>query len=251
VGNVGAAPRSVALVFNYESEWVTDTQPQGRGFSALRLAFEWYSALRQQGLDVDIVSPGTELSGYAMALVPRLPMLPPGFVAQLAAFTGPVLIGPRTGSKTADFSIPPTLAPGELQTLLPLRVVRVESLREGLLEQGDGFAIHHWLEQVETSLAAEEVLADGRGVLFKSGACRYLAGWPDARLLRRLLTHMATEAGLDTVELPEGLRLRRTRQYTFAFNYANHENAIPDGEAKQYQLGGAMLPPAGVAAWRR
>ena len=250
VGNVGAAPRSVALVFNYESEWVTDTQPQGRGFSALRLAFEWYSALRQQGLDVDIVSPGTGLSGYAMALVPCLPMLPPGFVAQLAAFTGPVLIGPRTGSKTADFSIPPTLAPGELQTLLPLRVVRVESLREGLLAQGDGFAIHHWLEHVETRLAAEEVLADGRGVVFKSGACRYLAGWPDARLLRRLLTHMATEAGLDTVELPEGLRLRRTAQYTFAFNYANHENTIPGGEGNQYQLGSATLPPAGVAAWR-
>ena len=104
---------------------------------------------------------------------------------------------------------------------------------------------------METNLAAEEVLADGRGVVFKTGVCRYLAGWPDAELLRRVLTNMAIEARLDTVELPEGLRLRRTAQYTFAFNYANHVNAIPGGEANQYQLGSATLPPAGVAAWRR
>ena len=250
VGSLGAALQSVALVFNYESEWVTDTQPQGRGFSAMRLAFEWYSALRQQGLNVDIVPPGTPLSGYAMVLVPCLPMLPPGFAEQLAAFTGPVLIGPRTGSKTPNFSIPAALPPGELQTLLPLRVVRVESLRAGLQEQGEGIAIHHWLEHADTSLAAEEVLADGRGVLFKQASCRYLAGWPDARLLKRVILRMAAEAGLATCALPEGLRLRRTSKYTFAFNYATHENTVPAGEGLHYQLGSATLPPAGVAAWQ-
>lgn len=250
LGHVRAAPRSVALVFNYESEWVTETQPQGRGFSALRLAFEWYSALRRQGLNVDIVHPGADLADYAMVFVPCLPMLPSGFVAKLAAFPGPVLLGPRTGSKTTNFSIPAALPPGELQSLLPLRVVRVESLREGLRESGDGFHLLHWLEHVETPLPPEEALLDGRGVLFKHGTYRYLAGWPDERLLRRVVQRMADEVGLNTIALPEGLRLRRTAEYTFAFNYANHPNIVPGDETRDYVVGSANLPPAGIAAWR-
>ena len=34
-------------------------------------------ASRQQGLDVDIVAPGADLSGYRMVLVPTLPIIPP------------------------------------------------------------------------------------------------------------------------------------------------------------------------------
>lgn len=250
IGSVGAAPRSVALVFGYESEWLTETQPQGRGFSALRLTFEWYTALRQQGLNVDIISPGAMLEGYSMVLVPCLPIMPAGFVDQLAAFAGPVLIGPRTASKTPSFSIPTNLPPGELQRLLPLRIVRVESLRDGLVERGEGFHVQRWLEHVETTLPAEITLLDGRGIVFKNERYRYLAGWPDERLLTSLVAAMAGEAGVAMLSLPEGLRLRRTEHFTFAFNYAGHDNRVPRAEGNDYRIGGELLPPGGVAAWR-
>jgi len=250
IGATGKPPCSVALVFSYESCWVTDTQPQGQGFSALRLAFECYSALRALGLDVDIVAPGADLSGYRMVVVPCLPIIPAGFASRLAFFEGPVLVGPRSGSKTTDFSIPPTLAPGELQSMLGLRVVRVESLRPGLEATGDGFSVQRWLEHVEGEAGIEERLDDGRGVVFRSGARRYLAGWPDARLMQRVVLRMAAEAGLQVQELPEGLRLRRAGSLCFAFNYANAPQTLPPAAARDFLIGGAELPPAGVAVWR-
>ncbi|MFM7443735.1 MAG: beta-galactosidase, partial [Tabrizicola sp.] len=123
-----AARAPVALVFDYESVWVTDIQPQGAGFSALRQAFAWYSAMRAFGLDIDILPPDASLEGYALIGVPCLPILPEGFVDRVATCGGQVLIGPRSGSKTAQFTIPAELPPGELQRLIALKVTRVESL---------------------------------------------------------------------------------------------------------------------------
>ncbi len=251
IGPAGEPPQSVALVFSYESEWVTATQPQGQGFSALRLAFACYSALRALGLDVDIVSPAAPLSAYRMVVVPCLPIFSPGLVDALAAFDGPVLVGPRSASKTRDFAIPPELPPGDLQALLGVRVVRVESLRPGLIEAGEGFVVSQWLEHVEARDAeVEERLADGRGVVFRKGRARYLAAWPDAALATRVFERMAREAGLPVTVLPDGLRMRRSGELCFAFNHAPEPLVLSPDPRRHFLLGSEMLPVAGVAVWR-
>jgi beta-galactosidase len=250
IGDAGIVRGSVALVFDYQSDWVTKIQPQGRGFSALRLAFEFYTALRQQGFDVDILPPSAPLEGYALVVVPCLPILPDGFVAKIAGLDVPILFGPRTGSKTSDFAIPEALPPGGLQELLPIKVTRVESLRPGASELGEGFAISHWLEHVESEVAAEELLLNGQGVVWRHGNLSYLAAWPDAALLRRLVGRMAAQAGLETLDLPDGLRMRRAGPYRFAFNYGSIAVDLPTDHGKAYVFGGTPLPPAGVAVWR-
>ena len=250
IGQVGAAPTSVALVFGYEGDWATDIQPQGKGFSALWQAFDAYTALRRFGLDVDIVAPGTDLSAYRMVVIPCLPIVPDALVSALRAFAGPVLIGPRTGSKTESFSIPSNLPPGVLQDLIPLRITRVESLRPGLTMVGDGFAVRDWFEHVETALAAELTLDDGRGICFRHGQIRYLAASPDAALLDRVIRRMAEAAGLSLTDLPEGVRVRRAGDLRFAFNYASEPRDLPSGLAGDFLIGDAHLSAAGVAVWR-
>ena len=249
IGVIGAPPRSVALLFDYAGDWVTEIQPQGKGFSALRAGFEYYTALRKLGLDVDIVSPGASLDGYAMAVVPCLPIMPDGLVKRLGAFSGPVLIGARSGSKTADFAIPSELPPGELQSLLPLKVVRVESLRDGIAAAGKGFTISRWLETIETSLTPEHHLADGHGVVFRRDQLRYLAAWPDGSLLELLIRQMAAEAMVALHTLPEGVRIRRAGGVCFAFNYGAASAELPANADRAFLLGGPDMPPAGVSVW--
>ncbi len=140
-------------------------------------------------------------------------------VAQLATLPCPVLIGPRSGSKTAEFSIPPELAPGPIQNILPIKIVRVESLRAGVEHEGDGFRVTRWLEHVETNLSPELSTTDGIGVLYRSGHVRYLAAWPDAALLERIYTQMARDAGLSLCPLPQDLRMRRFGTHNVVFNY--------------------------------
>ncbi|QFT78850.1 beta-galactosidase [Erythrobacter sp. THAF29] len=239
IGEQKTAAASAALVFSYEAAWVCGIQPQGRSFRYLELVYEWYSALRRQGLDVDIVSPDAALDFYRMVLVPTLPIAPSAFADKLADFGGASLIGPRSGSKTESFTIPPGLPPGDLRPILPLTVTRVESLRDGVQESGDGWTISRWIEDIESDLEPEFALPGGRGVVFRNDGIRYCAAWPDRSLLDRLVTAMATEAGVETVALPEGLRIRRTATHLFAFNYS----ASP----VRFDLTGEVIDPGGVS----
>jgi beta-galactosidase len=227
IGPQQTAQAPAALVFSYEAAWTIGIQPQGQSFRYLELVFEWYSALRQRGLDIDIVSPNADLLAYRMVVVPTLPIIPEGFVEKLAALTCPVLLGPRSGSKTASFTIPEGLAPGELKALIDLTITRVESLRDGVSEPADGWSVTRWREDVRARFAPELADAAGRGVIYAVANRRYCAIWPDAALLRLLIERMAGEVGVDLLDLPESIRVRRSASHAFTFNYAAQPVLVP------------------------
>ena len=215
--------RTVALLFSYEAAWVIDTQPQGASFRYLDLTFAFYSALRRVGLNIDIVSPDADLSGYALVVAPTLPILTNAMADTLATLPCPVLLGPRTGSKTADFAIPPDLAPGPLQSHLPIRIVRVES-------RDPAHGEPRWIEHVESDLTPD-------GSVWQHGNLRYIAAWPDADLLDTIVSSMADEAEISTIALSRDIRVRRLGDTVFTFNYGS----------EPVEFDGQMLPAAGVA----
>lgn len=247
IGAAGAPPRRVALVFAYESEWVTAIQPQGADFSALWATFACYSALRKLGLDIDIIGPNASLDGYSLVVLACHPIVEPSLVERLTGFSGPIVIGSRSGSKTAQLAIPAQLPPGPLQALIPGSVVCVESLRPGVTHRGESFEISRWLEHIEGELDAELVADDGTVAVWKHGRVRYLATWPEPGIAAQVFTRAAREAGLSVIELPEGVRVRRTDRFCFAFNYGEQSVALPSELAGEPLVGGRTLPPAGVA----
>ena len=73
----------VAIVFSYEAAWTCAIQPQGQTFRYLELVYEWYSAARKLGLDVDIIAPGIDVLNYKIVLVPTLPIVRESFIRDL------------------------------------------------------------------------------------------------------------------------------------------------------------------------
>ena len=244
----------VALVFDYEADWLLRIQPQGADFRYMSLVLEFYSALRRLGLDVDIVPAGAALDAYRLVVVPTLPVLAEEFVAHVGRLAAPVVFGPRTGSKTRDFQIPAQLPPGPLQHLLPIVVSRVESLRPGLLENAfiadESIAVGHWLEHVESAIEPALATAGGRGLWYRGGRVNYLACWPPAALLRHVFRALCTEAGIRTIDLPPGLRITRRGNLHFAVNYDRSPVAVPADAEAEFVIGERNVPPAGVAVWR-
>jgi len=247
----------VALLHDYPAEWAGEIQPHGAEWSVPSLRFAMYSALRGLGLDVDIVPAGSDLSGYALVVVPTLPIVDPEALEALRAFDGPLLLGPRSGSKTAAFQVPETLPPGPLQALIPVRVLWVESLppglEVGLAWRGRRYRVGTWLERVEAlrgaNLAPEARFEDGQGAVWRAGNVRYLAFWPGAPFLADYLAALATEAGIEVRPLPEGVRLRRRGRLTFAFNYTPGEQRVDAPASARFVLGSPVLGPYDVAAW--
>ena len=254
VGELGTCSRGkVALVFAYEADWLSKIQPHGQGYRWLNLAFETYCALRRAGFDVDMAPPDADFSGYRLVLAPSLPILREGTLDRLLESGAVVLFGPRTGSRTPEGHIPPNLGPGLLQTHLPAKVVRVESLRPGAepsVRIGDHtFAGKLWRDDLETNLAPHAVFEDGKPAWVSHEGWHYLATWPDAALMDEIIKTLAVEAGLESRPQAEGIRTRDRDGVRFAINFAPEPRATPAPANTVFLLGDATLSPGGVAAW--
>lgn len=247
---VGKAP--VALIFDYRAAWVTQFQPQGQDFDYRMLTLRWYEAVRRLGVDVDIVAPGNALDGYRLVLAPSLPVIDAATFKALQETDAMVLVGPRSGSKTEDFAIPQTLPPGGLlQSVLPMKVTEIASMRPGLVERVEGVVCgtaSHWREWLETDLEPLAVFADGTAALVAAGHIHYLACWPDADLLESLCRYCFGKNGIVAMDLPEHVRIRRRGNLVFAFNYG----PVPfDAPVKQQRmlLGNRTIAAHDCACW--
>ena len=188
-----------------------------------------------------------------MIVAPSLPILTDALVKRLVQSNVPVLIGPRSGSKTVNFAIPAELPPGPLQRAIPIKVTRVESLRPGLSKGENDEDISRWFEHVETALTPDIELDDGTAMVFRSKNVRYLAAWPGSDFLRDLLRKMAGDAKLDFVVLPQDIRIRTAGGNRYAFNYGRESISLSDifskAENFEFILGSNEIDSAGVSAW--
>ena len=215
----GPGVKHAAIVFSYPAEWMTQIQPQGEGCSALWAAFRSYEALRRQGLNVDILAPDAPLDCYRLIVVPCLPIVPDDLADRLATSAAQVIIGPRSGSRDADFAIPEGLPPGPLADLVGGRVVLSETLRPGLVHKGAGWNATRWLDRLEGDAEAELVCDDGTIACWRNGRVRYCAAWPEGQLIQTIVGRAAADAGLPVDLLPEGRRRRTCERLTFEFEY--------------------------------
>ena len=240
----------VALVYDYQAAWVIDIQPQSKEFTYSSEVFRFYRALRQQGLNVDIVPQGGDLSHYRLIVVPSLPIVRPELIEALRGSSGVVLFGPRLGSKTAHFHIPEDLPPGPIQEFLPLRVLRVDSLPrfapQPVQWNGEIYQAETWIEQVASDLEPVARFENGQGALFRHGRFFYLTGLPDDRWLGDLVQMAVTEQKLPVTDLPEGVRTRRLGSLRFFFNYNPHPVRLPARADLETLVGDLDLPSAGV-----
>ena len=234
LNKLGPLPASqkadVALVFDYEAQWVLDIQRQGKDFSYIELCFRWYEAVRRMGFDVDFVRPGQSLKDYKLVLIPSLPIITDAAEQAFKNADGIVLYGPRTGSKTRHHAIPANLPPGPLQSILPMRVLEVSSLRPGLSVKVKGKisgTASRWVENIETKSKVMARFEDGQPALVSNGGHHYLACWPDEGLLTKTMALVAKSAKLKIHGLPPHIRLRQRGNMMFAFNYGPTAWKIP------------------------
>lgn len=244
----------VALLFDYPSQWVSEIQPQDANYNAARVAFDFYRAARQLGLDVDVISPRHTLDGYRIILVPAVLIDDPALAEKLSAqHDAAVIFGPRASSKSAELTVPEQLAPGSLQQLLPLRVTAVDTLRVGaeidFTWQEKVYQARCWLEHIDSPLMPTATTSTDHGVLFEQANFCYLATLTNEDFLVDLLSSYCAKQGVRAQRLPAGLRLRRLGQLRFAFNFGPQEQQLNIDPAA-FVLGKRSLGVGELAAWR-
>jgi beta-galactosidase len=244
-----------AIIVDPASGWVSDIERQGAGYHYNKVVFQYYCALRTLGVDADFVAPGADLKGYKLVLAPCLAMPEERCVAALEASDAVIVLGPRSGAKTQEFSIADDLPPGILRGLAPVKVTAVETLRPdcggGLAYAGGNYESALWRETIE--VLGGDVVAlyeDGAPAAVRSGKLLYLGTLTDDAFLGACFGDLCAEAGIVTQVLPDTLRIKRRGGMIFAFNFTDAPVQAPAPHNAQYVIGGHEIPAFGVSIWR-
>ncbi|MET3897127.1 beta-galactosidase [Devosia sp. UYZn731] len=250
-GVVGKA--RVAVVYDYQSEWAWEIQPQAKGFSHGAHVRALYSAFRKHGIDIDVLSPHTtSFAGYDIVAIPALFAWNDALRTAIETFEGQLLIGPRSGSKTQDFAIPATLAPDLPRNMLDLRVTRVSTTDpvHQTPVKGGG-AVHHWRERIETGGEVVIEDEDNQPVLVSQGKLFYLTASGNKALVQRVVDYLIAEADLPVLNLPAGVRCRVRGGFRIYVNYgAGAATLNRAADEAGYVVGEASIPGAGVTVAR-
>ena len=226
----------IALIFDYESCWAWEVQPQGKDFNYFELVYDYYKALRALGLSIDILPPNQgDLSGYKVVLMPGLMHIGDELSRAMKQFDGVLISGPRTGSKTLDMAIPeklPPLIPGINGT-----VARVESLRPNVTisikELGN---FKKWMETLVDSDNVIQFCDDDRPAIIGNEYNFYITGWADQETLKNIFSGVCDSQDISFTELNDCVRTRETSSYRFWFNFSEEESTV----------GSIKIPASGV-----
>jgi beta-galactosidase len=231
----GEVPARVALLHDYESQWVYDVQPHSARASYVRQTMLFYTALRSLGVDVDIRHPDTDLSGYAVVVAPALQLMGPDRAAHLSSYAANTrfVFGPRTAYRTATGRVQELGQPGPLRGLVGQRLLNFDGLRPGLTVHAGGYEVETWAESYEPTGADVLVTYDdgplaGQAAVTRKGNALSIGAW-SAPLVTEVLEQVLTESGVPTIRLPEGLRVSHRGDTEIWMNFAQQPATLPDG----------------------
>lgn len=212
----------IALIFDYQSQWAWEIQPQAADFDYFREVFDTYSCLKKLGVDVDVCSSNDpNLNKYKIIFAPSL------FSTNeiLENCSGHLVLGPRFNSKTTEFKIPNPLPPNVMG--LDVIVERVETLRPNMSRplKGAGSVIR-WIEDISHKATVLDETKDGAPIILQQNNKTYLAACLDLTAKNKLFKKLLKDQGINYVEMPEGVRQRSTKNHKFIWNYRNKEQNI-------------------------
>ena len=236
----------VAIVFSWESWWAAGTESRpSHALGYLDQVHAAYAALHSQGLTVDVIAPGADLSPYRLVVVPGLHLvraadaaaitdwIAAGGTAVVTFFSGTVDENDRvyTGGYTGPFREALGVAVEEFAPVAADEPLRLAS----------GATASLWSERMRVTTATEiDAFADGPSAggpavtrnAWGDGSAWYLATLPSPADYRALLERVAAEAGAARpVRVSAGADVETVRRrgenaaYMFVINHG-HDAAV-------------------------
>ncbi|MFC3121343.1 beta-galactosidase [Agaribacter flavus] len=250
---------SVAMIMSTSNQWVTEIERQGDSFDHQLVEFEYYSALRQLGIDVDFVSPNADLSSYKLVVVPCMPIVDKVLISALEASPAHIVFGPRSGAKTEELTLAPELGPGNIQRLIPIKVESTETLRADctmpILYKGASYSAGRWNEELAIGEGVKTIarFSNQQAAVVQNDKITYLATLSDVEFLRVLLNDLAVACGVKTYLLPEDIRLSQRGQFGLLFNYSAQAKRVDLGASEQLEfvLGSEEVAPYSLSIYKR
>jgi beta-galactosidase len=238
-----------ALIFDYDSDWAEQIQPQHYQLTYMSQVTAWYGALSSSHTGIDVIVPGAELTPYKIVVAPLPYVLSEAQAQKIREFVragGTFVAGFRLGAKNEFSQIVRTPLPGLLRDVMGVTVEDDVPLYSGkpgvkLLEfNGTEGQCGVWADVLQPSYA--QVLATytnapyaGKAAItrnsFGKGKAMYIGADLDRASLSRVLATAAKAAGAQ-LDGPDGVemtvRQSGSKRWVFLMN--------PKSEAQKIKI---------------
>ncbi|MFK8078517.1 MAG: beta-galactosidase [Granulosicoccus sp.] len=258
----------VAIVFSYPGIAIQNTQKLGGcDFNPVSFCQQLHSAVRQWGLNVDIVSAQASLEDYQLILVANCATDDVALANRLASLhalgNATVVLFPGSGCRNPDHAFPSELPPGFFRQLIDVTVIRTETLpadeimtassEDGALSRQAGL----WREHIQSPVPCTMHFDDGWGFHYQHNKAHYINAIPLQDDLVQLVGEWLHESGLDGKNLGPHLRTQRNGLVRIAVNYGAETIDLDTALGPRFQLhkdtellvGDRQLQQAQVAVW--
>jgi beta-galactosidase len=235
----------VAMVWDTESFWAQDLEWRPSVELNHRERLEaFYTALWTQGVTVDFVHPGHDLSAYRLVVVPSLYLIDPQCAANLRQYVaqgGALLVSYFSGIVDQNDAVYPGAAPGALREVLGLEIHEFLPLHENeTVRLSDGRVGQSWADEVhltsaEAAASYESGPAAGGPAItrnrYEAGTAWYISTRLDVKDLTTLITGVLAERSIATAATKPGLevvtRIGSDARYTFLINHSETDLTFP------------------------
>ncbi|MER5634163.1 beta-galactosidase [Streptomyces nitrosporeus] len=272
-------PARAALVFDWESWWAVERDSQPSSLLRYRQeALDWYTAFLSLGVRVDVVTTGTDLTGYDFVAAPLLHVVPQDLAGRLERYVnggGHLATTYYSGIVDEDDHVRLGGYPGALRDLLGIRIEEFGPLlRDAGVTLDNGLTGTLWTDRIDVTDPGVTVLArytsgdqEGRPALTRrapatGGSAAYVSTRLGPQGLTAVLGTLLAGAGVSS-ELPAGVRgrveaaVRTDGSHAYWFLVNRTEEPVACGTVEGEVLtgpapaaDGLVLPARGVAVLR-
>ena len=260
--------RSAAVLYNADNRWEMDNQPQTNQWNFISHLKKYYASLKSLGAPVDVITEEKEFSQYPVLIAPAYQLLDQKLVERWRQYVlngGHLVLSSRTGQKDRNGKLWEMKWAEPIYGLIGAAIPFYDHLPahvNGTI--GFGSLSYHWNNWADVLEPAKgtQVWArytnqfySGKAAVthqkLGKGTVTYVGpDSDDGKLEKAVLTRLYQQAGIPTMNYPEGVIVDWRDGFWVGVNYSDKSFSMPISSHIKILIGEKNLKPASVIVWK-
>lgn len=260
--------RLAGLLYNPDNRWEEDNQPQTDQWSFMGHLKRYYSALKNLGAPVDVITEAKDFSAYPVLVAPSYELLDAALVQRWKDYVqngGHLILTSRTGQKNRNGKLWETKWAEPIYDLIRAQIPFYDLLPDnvqGSIKMGEKtYHWNNWADMLEP-LQGTEVWASYTNQFYAGkaavvhrrlgkGSVTYVGpDTDDGQLEKDVLTKVYQQAGITTANIPDGVMIDWRDGFWVGVNYSSKPYEVPLSPNAKILIGSKTLKTADVIVWK-
>lgn len=223
----------VAVLHDYNSLWIYDQQSHNQDLSYWHQFMLFYGALRELGIDVDVINPSQlKHRDYDVVVAPALTLMNDDIAKRLKGLPDScqLILGPRTAFRNISGLVAKSGQFEKIEELIGAKMNNFDSLRPTITQEitdqtGNIFHASLWAESYQP-VTAQNLFSypngplEGQSAVIRNGNVSVI-GALSKPLVRAILKHAFEQQKITTYEMPDGVRRTSRGEHTLLTNFTS------------------------------